>query len=724
MQWVEAKEIREHLDLGNKYYAEAQYEEAIIEYEKVLELDEKNVEARIGLVKSYRALNKVVEARKVLVAGIQIAPKEPRFYSDLVDIYLAEGNVLEAVKVLDEGLSAIKDDSLIKKRTEISNDLELTVDRTLLQVDETANLQVVYHSRVISDAEDKQEAGSEQGTESEQSVPNDSDNGEAVKEESSNEQGASDSGNSDSEHSGEKTTNVSAVWSLSTKGPGSLAKDKGEANVFSAKQPGTVRVTAKVGSISKDATIEVKEHVLREIKVQTSASAVKPSEVVQLVAKGFDAKGEEIEVNPAWSIKSGAGTLSEDTGPTNTFTTEEEGPTEIVVSQDKIEASVTIAVEKKQFVLTKISNGQGTIQSNPNDKEFTDGDVITLTATPAQGWEFSHWAGDASGTDPKVIVKMDQNKTVEAVFTKNPEYTISASVEGNGSIAKSPSDGKYLKGATVTLEAIPNKGWKFERWEGDISATNQKVTLTMDGNKAVRAIFSRIPESYQLTTEATGEGSIDRTPNADVYAEGTEVRLTAKPKEGWKFDHWTGAATGTQSTVAVTMDEEKTVKAVFVKVSQPSVETYTLQTSVEGEGTVQAQPAQDKYEAGTAVQLTAKPKEGWKFDHWTGAATGTQSTVAVTMDGEKTVKAIFVKVSQPPVETYTLQTSVEGEGTVQPQPAQDSYEAGTAVQLTATPKEGWSFKEWSGDASGETNQLSVHMDSNKQIKAVSLNTEQ
>ncbi|GAA3325060.1 hypothetical protein GCM10020331_055380 [Ectobacillus funiculus] len=55
---------------------------------------------------------------------------------------------------------------------------------------------------------------------------------------------------------------------------------------------------------------------------------------------------------------------------------------------------------------------------------------------------------------------------------------------------------------------------------------------------------------------------------------------------------------------------------------------------------------------------------------------------------------------------------------MQPQPAQDSYEAGTAVQLTATPKEGWSFKEWSGDASGETNQLSVHMDSNKQIKAV------
>ncbi|GAA3325048.1 hypothetical protein GCM10020331_055320 [Ectobacillus funiculus] len=43
MQWVEAKEIREHLDLGNKYYAEAQYEEAIIEYEKVLELDEKKM---------------------------------------------------------------------------------------------------------------------------------------------------------------------------------------------------------------------------------------------------------------------------------------------------------------------------------------------------------------------------------------------------------------------------------------------------------------------------------------------------------------------------------------------------------------------------------------------------------------------------------------------------------------------------------------------------------
>ncbi|GAA3325056.1 hypothetical protein GCM10020331_055360 [Ectobacillus funiculus] len=77
-----------------------------------------------------------------------------------------------------------------------------------------------------------------------------------------------------------------------------------------------------------------------------------------------------------------------------------------------------LLLRKKQFVLTKISNGQGTIQSNPNDKEFTDGDVITLTATPAQGWEFSHWAGDASGTDPKVIVKMDQKQNSRGCIYK------------------------------------------------------------------------------------------------------------------------------------------------------------------------------------------------------------------------------------------------------------------------------------------------------------------
>ena len=54
------------------------------------------------------------------------------------------------------------------------------------------------------------------------------------------------------------------------------------------------------------------------------------------------------------------------------------------------------------------------------------------------------------------------------------------------------------------------------------------------------------------------------------------------------------------------------------------------------------------------VEITAYPYKSYKFDHWSGDASGTSSTIQVTMDSDKTIVAHFVsEKKEKPVLSYT-----------------------------------------------------------------------
>src|SRR5207237_10264113 len=67
--------------------------------------------------------------------------------------------------------------------------------------------------------------------------------------------------------------------------------------------------------------------------------------------------------------------------------------------------------------------------------------------------------------------------------------------------------------------------------------------------------------------------------------------------------------------------------------------------------------------------------------------------------------------------SLTTGTNPSGTGTVRRSPNQATYPAGSEVTLTATPASGFSFLDWSGDASGSTNAITISMDSDKDIYA-------
>jgi len=142
------------------------------------------------------------------------------------------------------------------------------------------------------------------------------------------------------------------------------------------------------------------------------------------------------------------------------------------------------------YMLTMLVVGEGTV--SPGNGTYVQGTTVSLEAIGAEGWSFSGWSGDATGTTNTTIT-MNSNKVVTATFTQN-EYTLTMLVAGEGTV--SPSNGTHLSGATVSLEAIPSEGWGFSEWSGDASGTGNTI-LVMDGNKTVTATFTQnvsIPE--------------------------------------------------------------------------------------------------------------------------------------------------------------------------------------------------------------------------------------
>jgi uncharacterized repeat protein (TIGR02543 family) len=75
------------------------------------------------------------------------------------------------------------------------------------------------------------------------------------------------------------------------------------------------------------------------------------------------------------------------------------------------------------YTLTVNTSGQGTVTRNPNQANYNAGSTVTLTATPASGWSFSGWSGDASGSTNPLQVTMDGNKTITANYPAGKLHT-------------------------------------------------------------------------------------------------------------------------------------------------------------------------------------------------------------------------------------------------------------------------------------------------------------
>ena len=207
--------------------------------------------------------------------------------------------------------------------------------------------------------------------------------------------------------------------------------------------------------------------------------------------------------------------------------------------------------------------------------------------------------------------------------------------------------GKYPKGNTITLHAVPKDGTHFYRWTRYDSygnaiqvSTSPDLTIKVDHDETYTAEFER--DQYNINAFVTPEagGTITGT---GVYNYGTECRLIATPNLGYAFVGWfedvegRDYCWGTELEYPFLVFHDRNINARFVATN------YTvnlLPVPFVSSGTVSGG---GEYPANTSVTVTATPIGNHHFMGWVenGTLVSTDPVYTFTLTGDRSLLAIF-----------------------------------------------------------------------------------
>ena len=331
---------------------------------------------------------------------------------------------------------------------------------------------------------------------------------------------------------------------------------------------------------------------------------------------------------------------------------------------------------------------------------YNQGATCTLTATPANGYEFLYWkkGNTQVSTNATYSFTVTESATYTAYFQQAAptQYTITVNANNNawGTVS---GGGQYNAGATCTLHATPASGYQFDSWKknGSVVSTNPNYSFTVTENATYTAYFSAEPVTYYTITVNASPSNGGTVTGGGTYPAGSSVTLTATPNNGYAFSQWQDGSTANPRTITVNGDA--TYTASFTQLQ------YTITTNVSpaGAGTVTGGGA---YHYGEQVTLTATANSGYEFQGWSDGVTNNPRTITVT--GNATYTAVFGEVGTT---YYNVTTSVSpaGAGTVT---GGGTYEAGSVIVLTATANPGYTFNRWDDSSTQNPRTVTVNSD--------------
>jgi len=197
--------------------------------------------------------------------------------------------------------------------------------------------------------------------------------------------------------------------------------------------------------------------------------------------------------------------------------------------------SVTITFEQipvPEYTLSvSVISGQGSV--SPAGGTYDEGTIVSVSATPATGWQFDGWNGDLTGSANPTNITMDSDKSVYATFSEIPpvEYTLNINTTGSGTVTVNPETGPYEEGTIVTITATPAADYMFDGWNGDVADSDAaETTVIMDADKAVEAVF--VPDGDNdgvPTDEEQGPDGTDTSydGNGDELADAQQANVVS-----------------------------------------------------------------------------------------------------------------------------------------------------------------------------------------------------
>ena len=278
-------------------------------------------------------------------------------------------------------------------------------------------------------------------------------------------------------------------------------------------------------------------------------------------------------------------------------------------------------VKSHIWVDPKVSHGK----LNASEKEAFNGQMITLTCQPDEGYALSQY----------VVVKADdQQVTVEVNGSRfeMPKFDVIVTAElkqlHNISIDPKTKHGKVfadrtkaIEGQQVVLHAQPEPKYMVDHYRvfktgspNDTVPVNDTVFQMPDFDVTVTATFRT---ALKVSVDTVSHGSIAVTDT--LALPGQNIGIIVKPDPGYQLDELTVVSDSDPSTSAPVndmnlfqmLDSDVTVKATFVE----SQETYKVEadTAIEGGRVVlEVQRATWK----ETVALRNEPEEGYQFKEY------------------------------------------------------------------------------------------------------------
>jgi hypothetical protein len=89
-----------------------------------------------------------------------------------------------------------------------------------------------------------------------------------------------------------------------------------------------------------------------------------------------------------------------------------------------------------------------------------------------------------------VVVSNNGGVATSAPANLTVDYSLTVTTSSGGSVSIQPYLKSYAPGTSVTLRATPSLLFKFTGWSGNASGTANPLTITMNGNKQIKANFA------------------------------------------------------------------------------------------------------------------------------------------------------------------------------------------------------------------------------------------
>lgn len=298
------------------------------------------------------------------------------------------------------------------------------------------------------------------------------------------------------------------------------------------------------------------------------------------------------------------------------------------------------------------------------------------------------------------LVTVAERATIE-LSTSFPSGSIFYTTDGSEPSAVSIRyTSSFAITSTTTIRAIA--------YSADFTSSAQSAPIEV-----------RIVPLVSLEVDGFGRGSFDFFPEpsgADglslLYPQGTSVRITATPAEGWSFVRWDGAATATTNVINIGVSGGEQLSGIFgtqLTIANPA------------HGKIIADHDPGLVPANEPITLTAIPDPGYYLATWGGAASGAAIQLHFNVQSANpTISALFLPIPDGKVILNTLATTggvVKAFSYRRGGEATNLYDVGVTMMLQATPDYGFAFTGWSGDLTGNDNPALVHLDTSKTITA-------